>query len=412
MSRALGFIALLWFISAAACSVQETRSLPPPNLLRQTIVARVQQQIQAETERHLSVEETALLKALSSSDTVAADFKRRLALQSLTKPWAGMEAIESHAMLIAEMAAESEQQLPALIDLLEAGMDRTAEFFKPPTFPPGTQAEELTMFLTEVLEQAYQLREKALRSLDQDERQFLYDHAAAIAQNFTPHVGVLNDATTPMVKADRRFVQLVAEKVDYAALIASAQTLARLANHSWLRQLTLAFQNRTPLSTRPKGVTGDVLLARQTSYGTIIIGGSGPNTYDLDHRVSLVIDLGGDDTYRGAIAAAADLDQANSVVIDLSGNDTYNAAPLGLATGRLGVGLLVDQGGDDVYQLPPGAGGTGFGGLGIVLDEGGNDLYMGTRFTQGTAVGGLGLILDEGGNDRYTSYGYAVGFGG
>ena len=144
----------------------------------------------------------------------------------------------------------------------------------------------------------------------------------------------------------------------------------------------------------------------------IVIGGPGPNTYELDHRFALIVDLGGDDLYRGLIAASADIEHGNAVIIDMSGNDTYDSAALGLATGRLGVGLLIDQAGDDVYQLEIGSGGAGFGGLGILFDAKGNDLYMGTRLTQGAAIGGLGLLFDAAGNDRYASHGFALGFGG
>ena len=40
--------------------------------------------------------------------------------------------------------------------------------------------------------------------------------------------------------------------------------------------------------------------------GTLIVGGKGKNTYDLEKMrdVSVVIDLGGNDTYRGLIGAS------------------------------------------------------------------------------------------------------------
>ena len=128
--------------------------------------------------------------------------------------------------------------------------------------------------------------------------------------------------------------------------------------------------------------------------------------------MALVIDVGGDDVYRGAIGAAFDVLGGNRVVIDLSGEDTYHAAPLGLATGRLGVGLLVDHSGNDLYYLEQGSGGTGLAGVGILLDRAGDDRYIGAKFTQGAAIGGLGLLVDEAGRDRFTSFGYALGFGG
>jgi hypothetical protein len=144
----------------------------------------------------------------------------------------------------------------------------------------------------------------------------------------------------------------------------------------------------------------------------IVIGGPGPNTYELDQRFGLVVDLGGDDVYRGIIAGSSDVEHGNSVVIDTAGNDTYEGAALGLATGRLGVGLLIDQAGDDIYKLDMGSGGAGFAGLGILFDAMGNDQYIGTRLTQGAAIGGFGLLFDSAGNDRYVSHGFALGFGG
>ena len=81
------------------------------------------------------------------------------------------------------------------------------------------------------------------------------------------------------------------------------------------------------------------MLAHDTLYGLIIIGGPGSNTYEIKKGIGLNIDVDGNDHYRGMIAASAQENQGNAVVIDLAGNDTYTGAPLGLATGRLGVGL-------------------------------------------------------------------------
>ena len=262
------------------------------------------------------------------------------------------------------------------------------------------------------LEQASLHRDKALTNLTETERHFLFLHARSMAEHFSPQISSLSDQTSARVKADLRFAELLEEQVDYASLIAAAQVLARLANERWLHQVAAAWTKPLPASDVPPGVTGDVLLVQETSYGLIVIGGPGPNTYELDKRFGLVIDVGGKDLYRGTIASSADEDQGNAVVIDLKGDDTYDGAPLGLATGRLGVGLLIDLAGDDVYQLGMGSGGAGFGGLGILFDAKGNDVYMGNRLTQGAAIGGLGLLLDAAGNDRYTSHGFAIGFGG
>src|SRR5947208_3514280 len=376
------------------------------------VVARLQQQVRTDIERYVAVQQASVIQALSRSAAFPAAFKLPLVGQGLSDPWTGMIALETHGYRIAAQAKSGREHLPALIEAMEAGMSRTPEPIQLIPVPTGTNAEDYMAFLLLVIEQAYQLREKALRRLSPEERQFLFEHAASLAEHFVPQREGLDEQMRPQAEADRRFCQLVSERLDYAAMGAAAQILMRLADDSLLDRLGNVFRGLQALPAPPEGITGEVVWARQTPYGLIVIGGPGPNTYNLDKRFAVVIDLGGDDTYTGAIAAAADVEHGNSVVIDLAGNDTYHASPLGLATGRLGVGLLIDRAGDDVYNLTIGSGGAGFGGLGLLIDGAGNDRYLGTRFTQGAAVGGLGLLLDEAGNDVYTSFGYAVGFGG
>jgi hypothetical protein len=363
-------------------------------------------------DRLLQVPQAELIEAHSTVETMSARYKRHLTLTALKGPWEGFINVERQGLLLAELAEGRAVNLPALLDVLEAGMDRTSAFNRPISIPAKATAQELITFMIESLEEASIHREKALASLPEDERRFLFSHAQTIVEQFTPQISSVSATTIAQAKMDQRFAELLEEQVDYANLMAAAQGLARLANESWLRQLAGAFGQALPRSEVPGGITGDILLAQTTSYGMIVIGGPGPNTYELDHRFALIVDLGGDDLYRGLIAASADIEHGNAVIIDMSGNDTYDSAALGLATGRLGVGLLIDQAGDDVYQLEIGSGGAGFGGLGILFDAKGNDLYMGTRLTQGAAIGGLGLLFDAAGNDRYASHGFALGFGG
>jgi hypothetical protein len=289
-------------------------------------------------------------------------------------------------------------------------MDRTGAPFAPLTFPVTLAPDDLLTFLTDVLEHAYQDREHALRHLSPQDRDFLFTQARPLAEQFIPQI-------TPPVRiaeadAVARYATLVMQQVDYASLIAAAQRLARLGNRKFLQQLDIALQHRKPTTQGIPGITGDLLLVQQTSYGLLVIGGRGPNTYDLDKGAALIIDLGGNDTYRGLIGASPNSDLGNSVVIDLSGNDLYQPAGLGLATGRAGIGIVIDHSGDDTYRLAPGSGGVGFAGLGILYDGEGQDVYEGSRFTQGAAFGGFGLLVDRAGDDRYTSFGYALGFGG
>ncbi|HEU4684100.1 MAG TPA: hypothetical protein VFS39_06330 [Nitrospira sp.] len=377
--------------------------------MRDSLVERLAPFVRPDLDR-LAPERTG--KADPTAEGVPARFKRRLVLDALKQPWDGLANLEGHALLLAELAEGGAATLPGLLDVLEAGMDRTSTFHRPIPLPTGIPSQAFTNFLVESLAEASQHRDKALSHLSEEERHFLFQHAGSLVNHFTPQSSDITEEALSRAKSDLRFMELLEEHVDYSNLIAAAQVLGRLANERWLQQLSGWLTQPLPRAKVPNGITGDVLYAEETSYGLIVIGGTGANTYELDRRFGLVIDLGGDDVYRGMIAASADADQGNGVVIDVAGNDTYISGPLGLATGRLGVGLLIDQAGDDVYQLDAGAGGTGFGGLGILFDAKGNDVYMGSRLSQGAAIGGLGLLFDADGNDRHTSHGFAIGFGG
>ena len=419
MNRALPLLSslllLLWLPGCSAVQGFFALIGPPPaasSHMRQSVLDRLAPAVRKDFEQLTGSHHTDLLTAHKAVEKIPAQFKRRLAVKALKQPWDGLTDLEHQGLLLAEMAEGGAVNLPALLDVLEAGMDRTSTFYKPVPLPTSSSREDLLAFMAGSLEQASLHRDKALTNLTEAERHFLFLHARSMAEHFIPQISNLSDQTSARVKADLRFAELLEEQVDYASLIAAAQVLARLANERWLHQVAAAWTKPLPASAVPPGVTGDVLLVQETSYGLIVIGGPGPNTYELDKRFGLVIDVGGKDLYRGMIASSAEEDQGNAVVIDLNGDDTYDGAPLGLATGRLGVGLLIDHAGDDVYQLGMGSGGAGFGGLGILFDAKGNDVYMGNRLTQGTAIGGLGLLLDAAGNDRYTSHGFAIGFGG
>ncbi|HEY7129701.1 MAG TPA: hypothetical protein VH332_08515 [Nitrospira sp.] len=411
---------LLFLLALPGCSlVQGLFSwVGPPDKgisnasMQESMLSRLAPDVRAAFDRLLPAAQSGWIQAHSTVDAVVAKYKRSLTVAALKQPWEGLSDVERQGLLLAELAEGRAVNLPVILDVLEAGMDRTSAFHKPVAVPKQLTIKDMVDFMLESLEEASIHREKAVSNLTDDERRFMFTHAKSLAEQFTPQISSLSIQASTRAQADQRFAGLLEEQVDYANLIAAAQVLARLANDPWARQLVTVFGHAAPVTKIPAGITGTVLYVEETPYGLIVIGGIGQNTYELDQRFGLVIDLGGDDVYGGMIAASVDADHGNAVVIDLSGNDTYNGSPLGLATGRLGVGLLIDQAGDDVYQLGTGSGGAGFGGLGILFDARGNDVYMGSRLTQGAAIGGLGLLFDASGNDRYTSHGFSVGFGG
>ncbi|MFO0730344.1 MAG: hypothetical protein U0361_04990 [Nitrospiraceae bacterium] len=382
----------------------------PPDRRSQAILPRLHPTLTADLNDTLGQHLSEVRKALAEQAGKPAQLKRDLARKVLADPLDGLTVVEHTGLQAMDAAASGVEGLAGVIDVLEGAVDQTGSTFQPLTFPAVPVSEALLEFVTTILERAHQDRERALRHLSPQDREWLFAQAERIALHFVPQLTL--PAHAQEAEATARFAALVAQQIDYPLLISAAQRLARLGNHKFLKQLELAFQGRKPIPNPPAGVTGDVLLSHQTSYGLILIGGAGPNSYVLEKGAALIIDLGGNDTYRGMVGASPNTDLGNSVVVDLGGNDTYQTTTLGLATGRLGIGLVIDHGGDDTYQLAPGSGGTGLAGIGVLFDGGGHDVYEGSRFTQGAGLAGLGLLIDLSGNDRYRSHGYAMGFGG
>ncbi len=344
--------------------------------------------------------------------TVPARYKQRAVTDTLKDPWIGMRNLERHGLLAAELAGATPLDLPTLLDRLEAIMDSPSASAPQLSIPTGTHRQGAIGFILEAFHRAALQRELALADLSAEDRVFLFEHGQALAESYTPQISVLSDIAKSQIHANARFVKLLGEHVRYEHLLSAGRILAQLTDARWLEALATAFPDSVPPAQVPPGITGEVRFVRNAPEGLIVIGGPGPNSYELDGPVALILDLGGDDSYRGVVGASRDVRHGNAVVIDLAGDDRYTGAPLGLATGRLGVGLLFDRSGDDTYELAPGSGGAGFGGLGILIDAQGHDRYHGNRLTQGAAIGGLGLLIDLAGDDRYSSHGFALGFGG
>jgi hypothetical protein len=205
-------------------------------------------------------------------------------------------------------------------------------------------------------------------------------------------------------------------------------------------------------------VDGDVLLYRETAYGDLLIGGPGPNNY-TDTQASVIVDVGGNDTYD----TEYDLNRLGRyplrVVIDLRGDDVYaHREAVGPGAGVFGLGILLDQEGNDVYtqgmtsergherdQLrivepasigKPGPeirrvdpalvyggekpasldGGFSYGaslfGIGLHIDRAGDDTYLVDKWALGAAHGpGVGVLTDQSGDDWYVAAVYSIGVG-
>lgn len=411
------FVLILPLVIVGCSSINQAspsiRLLSPSSpTIGELVVDRVSPGIQdllhfASREAHHSI--------IATHQTVGAQparYKPRAVTDTLKDPWKGMRNLEHLGLLAAELAAASPMDLPALLERIGTGIDRPSARVTPIAIPTDSNRHDTIAFIREAFHQAARYRELALAGLSDQERAFLFEHGGTLAESYTPQISVLSDVTMPQILANTRFAVLLEERVKNEHFLAASQVLAQLTNARWLKELAVAFPDPISPTQIPPGITGEVRFVQDTPEGLIVIGGPGPNTYELAGSVALILDLGGNDSYHGFIAASHDAQHGNAVIIDLAGNDHYLGAPLGLATGRLGVGLLFDRSGDDRYELSPGSGGTGLGGVGILVDTQGNDQYLGTRLTQGAAIGGLGLLVDTAGNDRYQSHGFAIGFGG
>lgn len=152
-----------------------------------------------------------------------------------------------------------------------------------------------------------------------------------------------------------------------------------------------------------------------TPYGRISIGGDGRDYHEFDDYFVL-IDLGGDDVYRGPVGATTRPDIGISLCLDLAGDDTYDYDSItcpSQGAGVLGCGVLYDAWGDDSYTSKQLAQGAGFFGTGVIYDGDGTDTYTMEVSGQGAGFFGHGLAFDSGeGDDTYRLYGEGQGFGG
>jgi hypothetical protein len=144
----------------------------------------------------------------------------------------------------------------------------------------------------------------------------------------------------------------------------------------------------------------DSLLIVDLGGNDKYLGGAGANA--AGRRISLCLDLGGDDLYRAKRAAQGTGICGVGVLMDVAGNDTYEADQYGQGVGQFGFGALVDLSGDDTYRVGSSGQGCGYFGVGLLLDAAGKDDYGIAADGQGFGgVGGVGVLADRSGDDTY-----------
>ncbi len=300
----------------------------------------------------------------------------------------------------------------------------------------------------------------ALKQLADDQGVDFDEAAAAEALSATPIE--LQRALVPVARALARANVAIAEaRVPAAAFLPRFRTapdwVIGTITYKWTDPLLAAFDGvdvakmseaateiavaieAAELSRFAGLAVPDVDLA--TPFGGMVLRGADAQTYlpgTAAESAAFVLDTGGADTYRIAVAAAT-LDRPLAVHVDLGGDDTYayvekkvaeddlgdrlpsdDAGRVGRTRSRvgrqgsavLGVGMLFDLGkSKDVYRSLAISQGAAVFGVGVLYDDGGDDRYDAEVLSQGAAAWGIGLLLDGGGSDHHLAYADAQGFG-
>lgn len=274
---------------------------------------------------------------------------------------------------------------------------------KPRKLAAAASPEQALDAVREAIVEAQASYGAALAPLTKSEIRELQSHLVPVlcTQNQVGHT--VNDRGTA-----RRLCDLM-EKMDRTGLHMAAEALAPLADVELLEQLkSLPAEG----DVKVPGVSGPVAARLETPGGVVLIGGKGPNTYQLDQmrEVSAVIDLGGGNTFHEGTVG---LDRPVLVVINLDGNNVFRGSKAGIQGGAvLGVSMLLNYGGNNTYDAQDVAQGSAVAGIGILIDYGSKNRYRGVRRVQGQALGGIGILIGRGGKNDYRAAMWAQGFGG
>jgi hypothetical protein len=217
--------------------------------------------------------------------------------------------------------------------------------------------------------------------------------------------------------------------------------------------LSATIEQASAAASGASGWTGFTYVV-DTPAGKVVLGDAGDTIYDpatnsaLAGDIAVIIDAGGNDTYRLPVAANQSVANGVAIAVDMDGSDTYtyaevsdtndtadtlpsdadgrqtpagplslNDGPVSLSTtarqgaGRLGIGLLIDQGAqDDSYRSLRMSQGAALFGVGVLFDDGGVDTYDAEAFAQGAAMKGLAVLWDVAGADDYRVWHAGQGF--
>lgn len=149
--------------------------------------------------------------------------------------------------------------------------------------------------------------------------------------------------------------------------------------------------------------------------------GDPPDGGYMSGGLGVLIDLSGQDRYRGGVfAQGGGFWWGTGILADREGNDRYDALWYGMGTGaHFAVGVLADGGGHDRYGGEIAGVNVTLGGghdfsAAFLIDDDGDDEYHGSRITLGGGnSNGRGFLVDNAGLDHYRARStYSMGSAG
>ena len=145
--------------------------------------------------------------------------------------------------------------------------------------------------------------------------------------------------------------------------------------------------------------TTDDEIHRDMDGIDIIIDYGGNDTYIITRPNILIIDMSGNDIYRGRVCYA---DKGTAFLLDLEGDDLYTGDDFSVGFAVMGAAVINDRSGNDMYGGGLFSLGAGICGMAIILDESGDDSYISSGYSQGMGMyKGIGIIADQNGHDNY-----------
>ena len=260
-------------------------------------------------------------------------------------------------------------------------------------------------------------RDRALRNYPKEKWQEAFDFAcqAFKADTKDAHSGFENGS---VINWD------LGQKLDYDDLFTGAvpNLLAIMDLESFLKNPVAAKEESDKEAKKegekeaaPKKIDlSDIKFEFDTPLGKLVFNGREENNTYKGNDYFLIIDLAGNDIYRGATASSWQLEHPISTVIDWAGDDKYIAdedTPCTQGAGVLGYGFLIDQAGNDTFKAFDNAQGMSYFGVGLLWATGGDDVFEARYLAQGSASFGVANLIKKGGDDKYYACYVSQGFG-